>query len=70
MSTPVTPCAPEAALAFVEGRFGAEASKRLDPSSRLGRGAGAADHRAPALRRTAPRRAIRLAEPQPAGSSA
>ena len=35
MTTPVTPCAPEAARAFVEGRFGAEAAKRLDPSSRL-----------------------------------
>lgn len=38
MTTPVTPCAPEAALAFVEGHFGAEASKRLDPSSRLATG--------------------------------
>ena len=35
MSAPVTPCAPEAAVAFVEGRFGAELAKGLDSSSRL-----------------------------------
>ena len=35
MSAPVTPCAPEAAIAFVEGRFGTEVTKGLDSSSRL-----------------------------------
>ena len=35
VSAPVTPCAPEAAVAFVEGRFGARWPKALDPSARL-----------------------------------
>jgi hypothetical protein len=35
MSAPVTPCAPEATLAFIEGRFGAKAVQLLDPSCRL-----------------------------------
>lgn len=35
MSAPVSPCAPEVTLAFVESRFGAEVAKHLDPSCRL-----------------------------------
>jgi hypothetical protein len=35
MTTPVTPCGPEAALAFVESRFGDAAARHLDPASRL-----------------------------------
>jgi hypothetical protein len=35
MNAQVTPCGPEATVAFVERRFGAELAKRLDPSSRL-----------------------------------
>jgi hypothetical protein len=35
VSAPVTPCAPEAAVAFVQSRFGAETANELDPSSRL-----------------------------------
>jgi hypothetical protein len=38
MTAPVTPCAPEAALAFVESRFGDAAARHLDPSSRLAEG--------------------------------
>jgi hypothetical protein len=38
MSTPVTPCAPEATLAFVQARFGAKAVRLLDPSCRLAAG--------------------------------
>ncbi len=35
MSAPVTPCAPEAAVAFIQGLFGTDLAKGLDPSSRL-----------------------------------
>ena len=36
MSTPVTPCAPDVTVAFVERRFGPEVAKTLDPTGRLG----------------------------------
>ena len=35
MSTPVTPCNPEATVAFVERRFGPKIAKTLDPSGRV-----------------------------------
>jgi hypothetical protein len=35
MSVPVTPCAPRAAVAFLEARFGADVSKTLDPVARI-----------------------------------
>jgi hypothetical protein len=35
VSTPVTPCRPETAAAFVERRFGPRIAKTLDPSDRV-----------------------------------
>jgi len=48
MSAPVTPCAPAAAVTFVERHFGASVAVGLDPS---GRAAGARERRITELRR-------------------
>jgi hypothetical protein len=37
MSAPVTPCGPEATVAFVERRFGEAVAKLLDPAARVAR---------------------------------
>jgi len=49
VSAPVTPCAPEAAVSFVERRFGEAVAKTIDPASRAG---GARQRRITELRRS------------------